>query len=172
MENKKMKVRRPGRPGFALKQSNEIPGLEELRQSHRILQALIALIPMENRDEFLKLLLVLDKKGQNMGGPQDLPSTDRRRILQMVPGNDSTASLDNEAGGYGPERRMGDRRKGDRRQPVNNFGKPWTPEQIETLRTLAIQNTPIRRIALKLGRTTTAIHLKAKEIGLPLNLII
>ncbi len=169
MENKRAKARKQS---FTLKQSNEIPGLEELRQSHRILQALITLIPMENRDEFLKLLQALDREGKNMGGPQELSSTDGRRILQIVSGNDSTASLDNEAGGYGPERRMNERRKGDRRQPVNNYGKPWTPEQIETLRTLATQNTPIRRIAFKLGRTSTAIHSKAKEIDLPLNLII
>jgi len=170
-----MKNRRAKEPGrdSGLDQNNENTELKELRQSHRALQGLIALIPVENRDEFLELLQILDKKEKDVGEPQELSSANHGRILEIAARADRTTILDTENNaGYGPERRTGERRRGDRRQPVNNYGKPWTPEQIETLRTLAIQNTPIRRIALRLGRTSTAIQLKAKEIDLPLNLII
>jgi hypothetical protein len=37
------------------------------------------------------------------------------------------------------------------------------------LQTLVSQNVPVRRIGLKLGRTSAAILAKAKEIDLPLD---
>lgn len=170
MENRRVKV--PAR-SLTLDQDNEVHELKELRRSHLKLQALIALIPSERRAELVELLEALVKDGESGEGNQEIARLDRgRRILQIVSEAGRTAISGGETIQYEPERRMGERRKGDRRQPLNNIGKPWTPEQIETLRNLAIQNTPIRRIALKLGRTSTAIQLKAKEIDLPLSLIV
>ena len=50
-----------------------------------------------------------------------------------------------------------------------NSGKPWTAEQIATLQTLARLNVPVRRIGLKLGRSSAAVLAKAKEMHLPLD---
>lgn len=47
-------------------------------------------------------------------------------------------------------------------------GKPWTDEDIASLRKLAEQNTPTRVIGLKLGRSEDAIYSKASESGLSL----
>lgn len=153
------------------KEDKEAAELEELRQSHRKLQALIALMPVESRAEFVELLNGLVKDEESSEPSQASASFDHQ-ILQIVSGAHRRSVLDGQAIPYDPERRMGERRKGDRRQPVNNNGKPWTSEQLETLRALVAQNTPIRRIALKLGRTSTAIQLKAKEIDVPLSLIV
>ncbi len=170
MENRKAKA-----PEQNLGQNhhNEDPGLDELRQSHLMLLALITLVAAETRDEFVKLLRTLAKYPKAAGESQELQGHDRQRVLQIVSDAGKKAISDGEIARVEPERRMEERRKGDRRQQqLNNYGRPWTPEQIETLQTLARRNTPIRRIALKLGRTSTAIQLKAKEIDLPLSLII
>lgn len=44
----------------------------------------------------------------------------------------------------------------------------WDPEQIAQLRGLAEANTPTRIIALKLGKTESAIFNKAQELGISL----
>lgn len=49
-----------------------------------------------------------------------------------------------------------------------NHGKPWTPQDITQLKTLAKQNTPTRVAGLKLGRTPEAVQAKASEINLSL----
>jgi len=46
-------------------------------------------------------------------------------------------------------------------KPPANSGKPWTPAHVATLRDLAKGNTPTRLIALKLGRSPTAVSGKA-----------
>jgi len=53
----------------------------------------------------------------------------------------------------------------------NNSGKPWTDEQVRQLKELADQNTPIRIVALKLGRTTFAIRRRAEIEGLWLSAV-
>jgi hypothetical protein len=128
-------------------------------------------MPVESRAEFVELLKALVKDEESSEASQAFAGFDRR-ILQIVSGAHRRSVSNSQTMLCEPERRMGERRQGDRRQPVNNTGKPWTPEQIETLRALVAQNTPIRRIALKLGRTSTAIQLKAKEIDVPLSLIV
>ncbi len=44
-----------------------------------------------------------------------------------------------------------------------NSGKPWTPKEVSTLKTLAAGNTPTRVISLKLGRTPGAVSSKASQ---------
>lgn len=152
----------------ALKLDDVSPGLEELRRSHSILQALIALVPAGNRSEFVELLQSLVENGKS---PQST-DPDRRRTLQIVEEVRRQGHSSREVARHMVERRVGERRKGDRRQQQpNNYGRPWTREQVQTLETLVRQNTPIRRIALKLGRTSTAIQSKAKEMDLPLKMI-
>lgn len=151
----------------ALEPEDVSPGLEELRQSHSVLQSLIALVPPSTRGEFTGLL-------QSLAEDSNSPASgsDRRRALQIVEEICRQEYPTRNVARHEPERRMGERRQGDRRQqPLNNYGRPWTQEQIQTLENLIRQNTPIRRIALKLGRTSTAIQSKAKEIDLPLKLI-
>lgn len=44
---------------------------------------------------------------------------------------------------------------------TRNTGKPWTPQDVKALKTLAAGNTPTRVIGLKLGRTEAAVYGKA-----------
>jgi hypothetical protein len=142
--------------------------LEELRQSHSVLQSLIALVPADTRSEFVELLESLANNERSL----EVANPDRRRALQIVEEVCRQEHLHGEIARHEMERRVGERRKADRRQrQPNNYGRPWTQEQIQTLQVLARQNTPIRRIALKLGRTSTAIQSKAKEMDFPLKLI-
>lgn len=50
-----------------------------------------------------------------------------------------------------------------------NSGKPWEPEEVSSLRSLARGNTPTRVISLKLGRTPEAVQSKASECGISLD---
>ena len=47
-------------------------------------------------------------------------------------------------------------------------GKPWTPADVQQLKTLAKGNTPTRIIGLKTGRTPAAVTSKASEKGISL----
>jgi hypothetical protein len=49
-----------------------------------------------------------------------------------------------------------------------NTGKPWTPKEINQLKTLAEGNTPTRVIGLKLGRTAAAVYTRASEENISL----
>jgi len=51
---------------------------------------------------------------------------------------------------------------------TRNIGKTWTKEDISQLRELAKENTPLRIIGIKLGRTPDAIRTKASEKGISL----
>jgi hypothetical protein len=150
-----------------LDSKNSSVELEELRHSHSVLQSLIKLVPASTRGEFLKLLESLAKSDKLA----EWSDPDRQRALHIVKEACRQEYPDRGIARHELERRVGERRKGDRRQQPNNYGRPWTQEQIQTLQILAEQDTPIRRIALKLGRTSTAIQSKAKEIDLPLKLI-
>ena len=44
---------------------------------------------------------------------------------------------------------------------AKNSGKPWSPAQVQQLKTLAAGNTPTRVIGLKMGRSPTAVQSKA-----------
>lgn len=46
---------------------------------------------------------------------------------------------------------------------AKNSGKTWSSNEKQQLKSLARGNTPTRVIALKLGRTPTAIYAKAHE---------
>ena len=46
-----------------------------------------------------------------------------------------------------------------------NTGKPWTPEDIETLRRLAEARTPPPVIADRLGRSQASVFAQAEKIG-------
>lgn len=49
-----------------------------------------------------------------------------------------------------------------------NHGKPWSNADISKLRKLAIENTPTRVIALKLGRTPAAVQTEASRKNISL----
>jgi len=51
---------------------------------------------------------------------------------------------------------------------AKNNGKPWSPAQVQQLKTLAVGNTPTRVIGLKMGRTPTAVQSKASVEGVSL----
>ena len=51
---------------------------------------------------------------------------------------------------------------------TRNTGKAWTPTAESKLGALAAQNTPIRVIGLKLGRTEDAVRTKASELHVSL----
>ena len=51
---------------------------------------------------------------------------------------------------------------------AKNNGKPWSPTQVQQLKTLAAGNTPTRVIGLKMGRTPTAVQSKASVEGVSL----
>jgi hypothetical protein len=46
---------------------------------------------------------------------------------------------------------------------ARNSGKSWTKQEVQSLRSLAKDNTPTRVIGLKLGRTEDAVQSKASE---------
>lgn len=46
---------------------------------------------------------------------------------------------------------------------AKNTGKQWAPQEISQLKSLAKGNTPTRVIALKMGRSPSAIQAKASE---------
>lgn len=51
---------------------------------------------------------------------------------------------------------------------AKNSGKPWSPAQVQQLKTLAAGNTPTRVIGLKMGRSPTAVQSKALAEGVTL----
>src|SRR5690348_6425416 len=83
--------------------------LEELRQSHSVLQSLIALIPSATRSEFVELLesLANNEKSLKVANP------DQRRALQIVEEVCRQESSHKEYARHEIERRAGERRKTD-----------------------------------------------------------
>ena len=49
-----------------------------------------------------------------------------------------------------------------------NAAKPWTPEEVETLRSLAAAGTPLRQIASQMGRSQEAVRGRATTHGITL----
>jgi hypothetical protein len=143
------------------------PRLEEYRRSQDILEALIAALPADTRTEFVELLETLSRASPS----GDRRSYDRRRALEIVKEvcRPEDLIMQTAQSHYEPDRRMAERRQLDRRKTARNAGKPWTAEQLAALQTLVSQNVPVRRIGLKLGRTSAAILAKAKELDLPLD---
>jgi hypothetical protein len=141
--------------------------LEESRHSQEILEALIGSLPTDTRAELVELLEALSEASPS----GDRRSSDRRRALQIVKEVCRAEEPVDETGQsqYEPDRRVGERRQLDRRKAARNSGKPWSPEQVAALQTLVRQNVPVRRIGLKLGRSSAAILAKAKEMHLPLD---
>lgn len=52
---------------------------------------------------------------------------------------------------------------------TRNSGKPWTPIETKSLKSLASGNTPTRVIGLKLGRSESAVYNKASQEGVSLS---
>ncbi|WP_156972436.1 hypothetical protein [Nitrosospira sp. NpAV] len=152
-----------------LKQQISRHSLEELQRSHYILEALMAGLSPHTRKELVSLLQTLSEGAASRESSDSI----RQRALQIVSGICKPAPIPEQGHVRTTPReyqqRSGERRQHDRRQQPANSGKPWTTQQEQVLRTLAEQNVPARRIALKLGRTSTAIQSKAKEINVPLN---
>ncbi len=53
------------------------------------------------------------------------------------------------------------------KKPANN-GKPWTNQDVGSLKKLVKENTPTRVIGIKLKRTPDAIYSKASEENISL----
>lgn len=53
-------------------------------------------------------------------------------------------------------------------KPPKNHGKPWSKQDVKTLKHLAKGNTPTRIAALKMGRTPASIYNAASENGVSL----
>ena len=51
---------------------------------------------------------------------------------------------------------------------TRNIGKTWTKEDLSQLRELVKENTPLRIIGIKLGRSPNGIRAKASEKGISL----
>ena len=51
---------------------------------------------------------------------------------------------------------------------AENDGKPWSGDDLQTLKTLIAENTPTSLIAMKLGRTEDSIRDKVAAEGLSL----
>jgi hypothetical protein len=49
-----------------------------------------------------------------------------------------------------------------------NAAKPWTPEEVEALQSLARARTPLRQIASQLGRSQEAIRGRAAKLDIAL----
>ncbi|GAB1718601.1 MAG: hypothetical protein NTAFB09_03320 [Nitrosospira sp.] len=74
----------------------------------------------------------------------------------------------NDAAHHEPERRVKDRRRlSDRREEYRNYGTPWTAEQVQLLKNLISQEIPLRRLAQILGRTSSAVETKVKQVKSP-----
>lgn len=141
--------------------------LDELERSYYVLESIIASIPSDMQRELIELLQVLAKDGKS----QKLPILARQKALEIMTEVYKEDQPFEEIAQYESELRASEQRQRDRRQQTFNSGSPWTAKQIRILQTLAEQNIPIRRIALKLGRTSTAVQSKAKGNNIPLTLI-
>ena len=152
-----------------LKQQISRHSLEELQRSHFILEALMAGLSPHTRKELVSLLQILSEGA----APRESSDTIQKKALQIVSGICKPNQIPEQAHVRTTPReyqqRSGERRQHDRRQQSANSGKPWTTQQEQILRNLAEQNIPARRIASKLGRTSTAIQSKAKEMNVSLN---
>ncbi len=51
---------------------------------------------------------------------------------------------------------------------VENDGKPWSDDDLQTLKTLITENTPTRLIAMKLSRTEDSVRDKVTAEGFSL----
>ncbi len=51
---------------------------------------------------------------------------------------------------------------------IPNTGKPYTPDEIKELKALAKAKTPLKDIALKLGRSTGSVKNIAEKHGIHL----
>ncbi|MBA4142636.1 MAG: hypothetical protein H0X43_06435 [Nitrosospira sp.] len=142
--------------------------LDELKQSHLVLQKLIAALPPDIRPEFIELLRILAEGDEAHGSfPSALKKVGQivTELCRQDQANNKSLPQEPEE----PERRAGERRNQYGWQGACNAHTVWTTEQIGTLRNLAEQNMPIRRIARRLGRTSAAIESKAKEFNVRLN---
>ncbi|SCX77367.1 hypothetical protein [Nitrosospira sp. Nsp13] len=152
-----------------LDQQRSEHSLKELERSHSILNVLMAGLSSPARRELVGLLQILSEGAES----QESSDSIRQRALQIVSGICKPHQIQEQTPLKillrGHQQGLGERRQRDRRQQSANSGKPWTTQQEQILRNLAEQNIPIRRIALKLGRSSTAVHSKAREINIPLN---
>jgi hypothetical protein len=49
-----------------------------------------------------------------------------------------------------------------------NSGKPWTTQDLRTIKKMVKEQTPTRVIGMTLGRTEAAIYVKASQEGISL----
>ena len=54
-------------------------------------------------------------------------------------------------------------------KPRDNHRADWMPEQVAELMRLSRDNLSAREIAMELGRTEEAVHVKARQLGLILS---
>ncbi|SEP37019.1 hypothetical protein [Nitrosovibrio sp. Nv6] len=140
------------------------PWNEELQQSYQILKSVLNILPPESRGELVELLQIIAEDCVSRKSQSSLASTAEQIIARICRDDNAHPG----AARREPERRAGERRQGERRQRAYNSYGPWTAEHIRILEAMVSQNVPIRRIALKLGRTSGAVEAKAKELNVPL----
>jgi hypothetical protein len=151
------------------RQTALVPSLEEFQRSHFLLEALVALLPQQTQKELVHLLETLSKGHLSEEASDSLQQRALKIVSQICKQPQIPEQAPAETGPKNYQKRMGDRRERERRQQPANSGKPWTAQQEQILISLAEQNIPVRRIALRLGRTSTAVQSKAKEMQLSLN---
>lgn len=93
-------------PGKALE-----PSLEQLQQSHQLLEALVAALPAHTRKELASLLQTLATGGTST---ESLDSV-HQKALQIV-SNICKPTDSQEDAGHGPEKGRSERRQGERRR--------------------------------------------------------
>ncbi|SEN56868.1 hypothetical protein SAMN05216404_105163 [Nitrosospira multiformis] len=156
---------------FEKEQDSNISNLsdEEFQQSCQILTKVLATLPSKRQRELFGLLQILVEDGTSQKQQSSVRPIAEKIVATVCRDDHSSRPLP-----YQPERRISDRRRNDRRQSdqgkrLCNAGTPWTSEDIQILEIMAKQGIPHRRIALKLGRTSTAVEAKAKTLNIPLS---
>lgn len=87
------------------------PSLEQLQQSHQLLEALVAALPAHTRKELANLLEMLAASG----APMESLGSVHQKALQIV--SDICKPTDSrEDASHGPEKGGAERRQGERRQ--------------------------------------------------------
>jgi hypothetical protein len=147
---------------------DHISGLwhEELKRSYEILKTVLSSLPSERQIKLIELLQAIAEDRI----PRDTLSPSREKALQIVDAACKDDRTPPDLLRHESERRSRERRQGDRREYARNFGSPWFAEHIRILEIMASQNIPLRRIALRLGRTSAAVESKAKELNIPLGI--
>lgn len=141
---------------------------EELERSYKILKSVLHSLSPEKQRELIELLQTISEDRVS----QETSSSPRKKALSIMDGVCKDDRTPSKLPLHEPERRIRERRQADWRQHAHNFGNRWSAEHIRILEIMANQNIPLRRMALRLGRTSAAVELKARELNIPLSVVV